>query len=364
MLNRYNEIEGFVRFPSYFDKIELDLFGNLVVTDRLIGKKREVEERLNVTGEIEVLLDLKAGAKWYRKASLMAFAFKGSRGPFLNMAERPVLYIDGDVKNIHPSNLIWSNEPPIETSGGFRLIPGFSRYLINRKGMVYDDDRECMQPNYLDNNGYVMFSIRPDVGRVAKMGMHRLLALAFLPYPANVDELDVNHIDGVKDNNDITIKPNLEWASRSRNCQHAYDNGLRSENKPILVKDLGTGVTTRYNSHAECGRALGIGSTTVDLRARSRGQAVFSDGRQYKREDDELEFRLFDSLATAIHRSGVNAKVDVTHIATGAKTTYNSVEKTAKALGINRATLGLRLRKTGTWENESIKICKVTTVVR
>lgn len=364
MLNRYNNTEGFVRFPSYFDKIEMDISGALVVTDRLTDAVRSVEERVNEAGEIELLLDLKAGAKWYRKASLMAFAFKGSRGPFLNMAERPVLYIDGDVKNIHPSNLIWSNEPPIETSGGFRLIPGFSRYLINRKGMVYNDQLEQFQSPYKDKQGYWMFGVTPDVGKRTIVGMHRLLALAFLPYPANVDELDVNHIDGIKDNNDIITKPNLEWRDRSGNCQHAYDTNLRIDNNPVFVKDLVTGIITRYNSQAECARELNVNSTTVDLRVKSKGQTVFADGRQYKRESDSVEFKEVGNLAKAIHRSGVNAKVEVIVKATGLLTTYDSIAKAAKALSISNATVGYRLMKTGRWENESVIISKVSSMVR
>lgn len=51
--------------------------------------------------------------------------------------------------------------------------------------------------------------------------IHRLIAQAFIPNPD--DKRTVNHINGDKTDNRIV---NLEWATYSENCQHAYDTGL------------------------------------------------------------------------------------------------------------------------------------------
>jgi hypothetical protein len=51
----------------------------------------------------------------------------------------------------------------------------------------------------------------------------RLVAMAHLEYLKNYNELDVNHKDGDKGNNDCD---NLEWVTKSENQIHAYENGL------------------------------------------------------------------------------------------------------------------------------------------
>lgn len=64
-------------------------------------------------------------------------------------------------------------------------------------------------------------------GKKRTFRVHRLVMMAFNPVE-NMNELEVNHLDGNKKNNKLE---NLEWCTASENQKHAFETGLQRARK-------------------------------------------------------------------------------------------------------------------------------------
>ena len=89
------------------------------------------------------------------------------------------------------------------------------------------------------NKHYKVVGLRKH-GQKKSFLVSRLVATAFIPNPYNKPE--VNHIDGVPENNNVE---NLEWCTSSENKLHAYKIGLR---EPINKK--GQRIKWREGEHS------------------------------------------------------------------------------------------------------------------
>lgn len=101
-------------------------------------------------------------------------------------------------------------------------VNNFSNYEVYSDGRIYSNFTDKFLKPIIDRYGYAYVFVTQDCGKQKKVRVHRLVALAFIPNPNNLPQ--VNHKDGNKLNNSIE---NLEWCSAKYNTQHAWDIGLK-----------------------------------------------------------------------------------------------------------------------------------------
>lgn len=112
-------------------------------------------------------------------------------------------------------------------------IPNFSHYLADDQGFIYSVDYKrtgklkVIKPSL--EGGYYQSMFKRDDGKYCTVKIHKLIALAY--YGEREKGKEINHINGIKtDNRPI----NLEYCTRSENCQHSFDMGLQKAKRGAL----------------------------------------------------------------------------------------------------------------------------------
>jgi len=122
-------------------------------------------------------------------------------------------------EGVNEALLFYLNNLPV----GFKRLPNVYE-ICNKKGMILNFNRRTAKCN-LNHKGYNAVTLHyMDITRTKPIigtSVHRYIALVWIPNPRNVEQ--VNHIDGIKTNNDYT---NLEWVTNRENLDHAKATGL------------------------------------------------------------------------------------------------------------------------------------------
>lgn len=153
-------------------------------------------------------------------------------------------------------------------------VPGYEGlYKVSNIGKVmslnFDGTSQPRVMNPYNVHGYKRLRLFKDKNKVS-IGVHRLVAMAFIPNPEN--KPFINHKDGDPNNNTVE---NLEWATHSENITHAYRvlgakaSGGRAKKSVRLVE---TGQV--FTSIREASRATGHNRTSIISCCKGRYKSV------------------------------------------------------------------------------------------
>ena len=131
-------------------------------------------------------------------------------------------------------------------------------YSISNYGEVRNDSTGTLLEGSIANNGYRMVHLRYRIDK--NCSVHRLVMKAFAPCE-DMDELQINHIDGNKLNNQLD---NLEWSTALDNMRHSYINHLqKNEMLPCFQYDLEGNFITEFTNSAEAAKQLNCDYTNI-----------------------------------------------------------------------------------------------------
>ena len=169
---------------------------------------------------------------------------------------------------------IWKDIPDYEGSyqvSNMGRVRSVDRVVTFNDGSMRKYKGKVLKPA-ITHRGYERVVLCIDNGLTNKT-VHRLVLETFKPH-VNMNDLEVNHMDGNKLNNHLT---NLEWLTRRDNMLHAHNTGLinnKGERNPNakfskvdileilerldtgeLHKDIGLdyGVSAKYIYHISTG---------------------------------------------------------------------------------------------------------------
>lgn len=359
MLRRHNDKTDDIFLETDKDYYTVNIQGDIFHVEKSLPPS--VKQVLPFEKEGEFFVNIKG--KELRIANIINFVFKnGNPDFFWEMMDWDIIYINGDKGSLHPYNLSWNNTNIKDDEDGFRLIPGFTRYKINRKGVIKKiSDGKIVKIGYYKAKRvkfhYRNCSLFVDYKQVMiTQSQHRTLAYSYLPIPNNYFELDVSHLDCNPQNNDLS---NLQWQSRRENNLQTTKQYLTIVQQPILVYNCDTKEIKEYFSIREMERQLNLVKGIGEIRLLSRGTVRYPDGCAYMLKSDFNFNEGWPEVKYNNRRPIISYPLKVTIKKTGEVITYSCLNDLAKALGTGKSTWKYRLRRPPfKWEDESIIVEK------
>ena len=148
-------------------------------------------------------------------------------------------------------NRVWEQlEIPFENEEWKPVVGYEGLYKVSNQGRVRSLPRNSTSGKILklktNTDGYLLATLYKD-GKSKSYRVHRLVALAFIPNPNNLPE--INHKSEEKWLNTVD---NLEWCDRVYNIN--YGNRTKKTSKPVKQLTLNGELVYIWPSMAEAGR--------------------------------------------------------------------------------------------------------------
>ena len=103
----------------------------------------------------------------------------------------------------------------------FVILPEFPNYKIYFDGRVYTTRQNIFIKKSTDKYGYINVQLN-NKGKMKNFKLHRLLAMCFFPHNSNLDKIQIDHINRIRNDNRLE---NLRFAD----CDLQQKNSKRKK---------------------------------------------------------------------------------------------------------------------------------------
>ena len=225
---------------------------------------------------------------------------------------------DSLVKYIAVGNL--NDKVEIINCEEWKQIVGFPNYEISTKGNIRTKERlnnknDIKKSKLLskrkNNVGYEYVILSNKTQKHKTLTVHRLMAKTFLNNYS--DNLEVNHINGIKDDNRIE---NLEMTTHSENVKKRYEIGNIGNNyKAVNQYDLNNNYIATYKSSYDAEKVTGIGRTCIGGCCRKEHHTAGGYIWKFAEEDKPIieKIDLFDDLQDILNNSDESIVLNAIH---------------------------------------------------
>ena len=230
-------------------------------------------------------------------------------------------YLFGDyMSHINETGKFLNAEVEIINCEEWKQIVGFPNYEISTKGNIRTKERlnnknDIKKSKLLskrkNNVGYEYVILSNKTQKHKTLTVHRLMAKTFLNNYS--DNLEVNHINGIKDDNRIE---NLEMTTHSENVKKRYEIGNIGNNyKAVNQYDLNNNYIATYKSSYDAEKVTGIGRTCIGGCCRKEHHTAGGYIWKFAEEDKPIieKIDLFDDLQDILNNSDESIVLNAIH---------------------------------------------------
>lgn len=142
----------------------------------------------------------------------------------------------------------------------FQEIPNYTNYMISKNAEIYSKKIKRLCRLTILPNGYHKMKLKCNNGIYKDYYAHVLVAITYLQYIPSTNKIVINHIDGIKGNNQLN---NLEIITQIENMKHsAILNNATIFRKAVYYVDE-NGQQINFKSAKDACIATGIDNSSI-----------------------------------------------------------------------------------------------------